>query len=123
MLRLSVMAVWMVLLCRAALCQAAPLTFEVASVKRSTATTDIQVTPNGGLHAVVSVYFLMQAAYNIKPFQLLGAPPWLDKEMYQIDAKPPAGTAVKNPPKIDEDLLQRIQSLLADRFHLVVRRE
>jgi uncharacterized protein (TIGR03435 family) len=62
-------------------------------------------------------------AYQIKPFQLLGAPAWLDRDEYRIVAKAPAGTAPKHPGRIDDEFLERLRALLAERFQLTVHRE
>jgi uncharacterized protein (TIGR03435 family) len=106
--------------------QTAALTFEVASVKRSTSNSQsipFEVTTNGGFNANISLEFLIQAAYNIKPFQLIDAPGWTRSETYTIAAKPPAGTVSKHPNRVDADLQERLRSLLEERFHLVARRE
>jgi uncharacterized protein (TIGR03435 family) len=55
-------------------------------------------------------------AYRIQPFQISGGPPWFDSARYDIVAKP------ETKPKKD-DLQLMLQSLLADRFQLKIRRE
>ena len=64
----------------------------------------------------ITVKKLMQSAYRLKDFQISGAPAWLGSDLYDINAKPEA-------PVQWEQMLQMIQSLLADRFQLVIRRE
>lgn len=53
------------------------------------------------------------AAYHLTPFQLSGGPPWLDSDRFDIDAKSEA-------PADKDQLRQMLQTLLADRFKLVV---
>lgn len=77
---------------------AGPLTFEVASVKRSVPGVDI----------------LIILAYRIAPFQLVGAPSWLRDDDYAIVARTPPGTVQKR---------ERLRALLADRFHPAMHRE
>src|SRR6185295_8471868 len=60
---------------------------------------------------------LIQRAYQLKDFQILGGPEWIATEPLEIDVPVPA--AVGNPRKMQALL----QQLLADRFHLEFRRE
>jgi bla regulator protein BlaR1 len=102
------------------------LSFEVASVRRSAPddkAPPITVSQGGGITAHVTLDTLIMMAYNVKPFQLSGLPRWAESEHYSIAAKPPADYRPKKPGVADEDLAQRIQNLLADRFGLVVHRE
>ena len=59
---------------------------------------------------------LIQAAYNITRFQLEGGPAWVDTERYDIQAQS-AGQATP------DQIRGVLQSLLADRFKLALRRE
>jgi hypothetical protein len=59
---------------------------------------------------------LIQAAYNVTGWQIEGSPDWVLTERYEIDAR----TSVDSTPDQNRSMLQ---SLLADRFHLVLRRE
>jgi uncharacterized protein (TIGR03435 family) len=59
---------------------------------------------------------LIRAAYHVPDFQISGGPNWLESERYDIDAK--SSTAAN----ADETRLM-LQSLLADRFHLKIRRD
>jgi len=57
-----------------------------------------------------------------------GGPSWLDAERYDIIAKAPAGTRISNPDTLwiippDDPVRTRLQTLLAERFHLAVHRE
>lgn len=76
---------------------------------------DMRVLPNGGLTATsVTLQFLIKVAYGVQDSQISGAPNWLASERYDILAKPDENT---KPP-----ILPMLQSLLEDRFKLVVRR-
>src|SRR5438309_12115595 len=102
------------------------LTFEVASVKRSDPASQappLQVTNGGGFNANITLDTLLQIAYKVKPFQVVDAPAWTHTEHYTIAARPPDGYKPKQPGRIDDDIAERLKSLLIDRFHLVARRE
>jgi uncharacterized protein (TIGR03435 family) len=66
----------------------------------------------------VSVQFLIQLAYGIESDQLAGKPSWLDSDFYDIEAKPEEGIKLSR-----EELKPRLQSLLAERFHLAAHFE
>ncbi len=103
-----------------------PQSFEVVSVKRTAPDSrvpPIQVTNGGGFNANMTLDFLIQIAYKVKPFQIVNAPAWTRSEAYTINAKPPEGYVPKRPGFADDDLSDRIRALLEDRFQLVVRRE
>jgi uncharacterized protein (TIGR03435 family) len=59
---------------------------------------------------------LIQEAYGLKPFQLIGGPAWIDSDRYDIFGEP-AGRAS------EDELLKMLQSLLADRFRLKLHTE
>ena len=94
--------------------------FEAASIKPAAPderATVIAMPPGGRLEIVnMTLKAMIENAYSIQPFQISGGPGWLDSDHYNISAK--AGIAVKR-----EEVLLRLQSLLADRFGIVVRRE
>jgi len=103
-----------------------PQSFEVISVKRTPPDSrmqPIEVTNGGGFNANMTLDFLIQIAYKVKPFQVLNAPAWTHSEYYTIHAKPPQGYVPKHPGVADDELGDRIRALLEDRFQLVVRRE
>lgn len=66
----------------------------------------------------LSVQFLIQLAYGIEKNQIAGKPAWLDSDFYDIEAKPEEG--IKLSP---DELRPRLQSLLAERFHLAAHFE
>jgi uncharacterized protein (TIGR03435 family) len=91
--------------------------FEVASVKPSytRSVSNVRALP-GRLTADASVQILIQYAYGVQPFQVVGAPGWMQSERYQIDAKADGNA------KRDRMFLM-LQSLLEDRFQLKTHRE
>jgi uncharacterized protein (TIGR03435 family) len=97
--------------------------FEVVSVKPSG--PDYQGTfisgPPGGVIRIrgATVKFLIALAYNIRDFQILGAPAWAGTEHFDIEAHPPRGTGTSS----GRDTQESMQALLADRFHLTVHKE
>lgn len=112
------------------------LTFEVASIRPSDpAQRGMRLghTAGGGLSTTgVTVKILIEIAYGIRDFQIVGAPAWIANERFDIIAKPdradpelPEGA----PRPVDYERAQgerfatRIRALLADRFALIVRRE
>jgi len=72
---------------------------------------------NGRLRmTATTASLLVQHAYNVKDFQLLGAPGWIHTERFDIDAIAADGTTF-------EQTRVMLQAMLADRFKLAVRRE
>ena len=63
----------------------------------------------------VSLRSCIQWAYRVRGYQI-SAPGWLTSERYDIVAKTPS-------PAADEQLRVMLQTLLADRFRLALRRE
>ena len=106
--------------------------FEVASVKAGT-TREIggRYTYPGGrvLLRGCTLYYLIQTAYGIQPFQVAGGPAWMHEDRFDIEAKPPASSSASRskPPypkaPLNEEQLLMLQSLLADRFQLKIHRE
>jgi bla regulator protein blaR1 len=106
--------------------------FEVASIKPDPGPIiRVGKPPGGGLVARgIFIRFLIALAYDVKEFQILDGPSWISHEQYLIEAKP--GDNPKGPilsvylskqQKEDDEWRLRIQSLLADRFHLRIHRE
>jgi uncharacterized protein (TIGR03435 family) len=101
--------------------------FEVASIRRTT-------TPFGKMGANqeaggrfvatnLSLRDLIELAYSVRTFQVLGGPSWLGTDRFDIVAK----AYTELPPFSSTDdagLLDRmLQALLTERFQLAVRRE
>jgi uncharacterized protein (TIGR03435 family) len=105
--------------------------FEVASIKPNTSmgsNISINRTPGNGLSATnVTLRSLITFAYDIRDHQLIGGPAWLDKDRYDVVAKPPRpAEGAAEPTGFQEVFLlirTRVQALLADRFKLVVHTE
>src|SRR5215471_5392239 len=72
----------------------------------------------GGRYEVHSATMvdLIRAAYNMESDKILGGPNWLDWDRFDVIAKVPPATS-------RESLSLMLQSLLADRFNLVVRKD
>ncbi len=91
--------------------------FEVASVKPSFNGSVQNVRPlPGRLTADASLQTLIQYAYGVQPFQVVGGPGWMQSERYQIDAKAD-GNASR------DRMFLMLQSLLENRFQLKTHRE
>jgi len=63
-----------------------------------------------------SVRLLMQRAYGLQDFQIVGGPRWIDSDGYNIEAKA-EGSASQS------QIWLMLQSLFEDRFHLKAHRE
>jgi uncharacterized protein (TIGR03435 family) len=91
--------------------------FDVASIKPSAERGLMMVRAlPGRLTARASVQLLMQNAYAVQPFQIAGGPPWINSDLYEIEAKA-AGNAGH------AQVLLMLRSLIEDRFQLQIRRE
>jgi uncharacterized protein (TIGR03435 family) len=94
--------------------------FEVASIKPSNSADRrplIRNEPGGRFTAAnVTAKRLIKWAYNIKDFQISGGPGWMGSDLFDIAAKPEGSAKPVQIPRM-------VQSLLADRFQLVTRRE
>jgi hypothetical protein len=93
--------------------------FDVASVKRNTAETDRGVLRIERGHLIAkrrSLKNLIQQAYGQEAWQLSGIPAWIEPERYDIDAKA-EGTPT------NDQVNMMLQTLLADRFKLVLRHD
>src|SRR6185503_16449909 len=71
---------------------------------------------DGRFNAESPVHVLIQAAYNVSSFQVAGGPSWVAVDRYEIHA---TATANATP----DQMRGMLQSLLADRFKLALRRE
>ncbi len=119
--------------------ESAPLTFEVASIKPSAADTHgtmFQIQPGGGLRVTgVTLKMLLATAYDVREFQIAGGPGWINSDRYDIVGKTERSAGSQNLPDdprkqsdeqrrtSQEQMRQRLQSLMAERFHLAVHRE
>lgn len=94
--------------------------FEVASVKVNDSGGSggsMRTTPGGRLEATNStMQALIRYAYNVKDYQVAGAPGWFDAARYDVSAKAPGKATTP-------EIRVMVQKLLAERFALVVHRE
>ena len=107
---------------------AAPVRFEVASVKPSdpNASSGIfgsipAMRPQGAGGISISnmpLRLLVRMAYGVQDFQLVGGPSWQMSSKFDISAKAPEGTTKATP-----DLLPMMKALLTDRFKLKTHTE
>jgi uncharacterized protein (TIGR03435 family) len=97
------------------------LRFEVASLKPSTGGGDlcgIRPAPGGEryLASNASLKLMLMVAYRLKAGQIVGGPPWLDAEGWDMTAK------AERPSSADE-LHMMLQNLLKERFRLQFHHE
>ena len=104
-----------------------PLTFDVASVKRSsgefealfgtTGPAVIAVRPGGRFWTpAATVRQLLRVAYSVEDFQIVGGPAWLSEERFEIEARTRSGVTA-------EEAREMVRALLRERFGLVAHRE
>jgi bla regulator protein BlaR1 len=102
---------------------AKPLTFEVASVKRSSPDArgaTIDFLPGGELRVVgATLKTLITTAYDVRGFQVTGGPGWMDSARFDIDARSETLDSVT----LGAQARERLRNLLASRFQLATRRE
>jgi len=97
-------------------------TFDVASIKVSTMASEaIGGTygfRQGGSVSVrnVTLRDLMEVAYSLESYRLVGGPAWMSVQRYHVDAKPAGRVGEK-----EAHLM--LQALLVDRFKLELHRE
>jgi bla regulator protein blaR1 len=106
--------------------------FEVASVKLNTSGANNQLfgshspgTFNADNYPLLG---LIAGAYNVKPFQIAGAPGWIESARYDVVAKPSVNPVKKtitreSMVKDQTEMRLMLQSLLEDRFQLRFHRE
>jgi uncharacterized protein (TIGR03435 family) len=98
----------------------APPAFEVASIRPSAPGgrgVSLQIAPGGRFTATnASLRSLIKMAYGVRDFQISGGPGWLNADRFNITSK-----ADGNPSEDQVRLM--VQTLLANRFKLKVRRE
>jgi len=94
--------------------------FEVASIKPGNPEARMlrsMVTPGGNLRAEnATLRTLIEDAYQMKPFQLVGGPSWIDQAKFEVIAKGKASSTTAQ-------VRLMMQALLEDRFRLALRHE
>jgi uncharacterized protein (TIGR03435 family) len=110
----------LLILCLPAQPRTGQLRFEVESVKRpdpNDHVMDFKITPGGSLSVRNwDLELLVQRAYGVKAYQIIGGPSWRSTDRFDIAAK--AGA-----PTTEEQVLTMLRTLLEDRFALIVHRE
>jgi len=106
-----------------ALAQQPNPSFEVVSIRPQAPDDNrFRVKPpaNGRFTATGSVAkFLLMLAFDVQESQIVGGPPWLDKEKWDIEAKRGDEPDRYSP----EETREMLKNLLAERFSLKIHRE
>ena len=96
-----------------AFAQAPRPAFDVVSIKQHTGEMNgvtFAAREGGRLNVVNNPIFnLIDNAYGVSKYQLIGAPDWVESERYDIEARGPATAGKK-------EMMLMVQTLLADRF-------
>lgn len=106
-----------------------PQAFEVASIKLSPPSaggSTYSFAPGGGVQIRGGdVKGILQMAFGVQEFQILGAPGWTKAARYDIVAKSGVdlADAQSNPAAVRQRSLVQLQTLMVDRFRLVFHRE
>ena len=98
---------------------AARTAFDVASVKpHSSGESQSMVAQPGGRFVATNVplRLLIRTAYQLQDDQISGGPEWINSARFDIVAKSDASDALQR-------LVSMLQSLLVDRFKLIVHRD
>jgi len=96
----------------------APLTFEVASVKRTAPRLPIEMSVfPGRFHAgAVPLDMVVRRAYGAPAWRILNAPDWFKQERFDIEATFPSGSSA-------EQVNAMLRALLEKRFRLSIQTE
>src|SRR5258708_6654887 len=97
--------------------------FEVASIKPSAPQpmgmmrAGVSMMPGGRVSMTgVNARFLIQQAYGVRDFQIVGGAEWMRSDRYDITAKPETAAS-------GDQVKEMMKSLLKDRFKLEFHRE
>lgn len=99
----------------------APMAFEVASIKASNLAAPGRLFTMRGREVLTintSLSDLITMAYDLHPRQVVGGPPWMTSDKYDITARPQA----EGQPSLTQ-MRAMIRTLLQDRFKLAIHRE
>jgi uncharacterized protein (TIGR03435 family) len=91
--------------------------FDAASIRPTQDRRDesMMVNPGGIIYSRVRLHDVVEAAYGVMSYQVSG-PAWLESDAFDINGRA-EGTHSR------EELMQMLQTLLADRFKLALHRE
>ena len=118
-MKISVSLLCVALAAAAVSAQSAAPSFEVAVIKanRSGSQNSSNRTAGERYSATnVSLISMLRTAYAVQEFQIAGYPGWAEVDKFDVEAKMAPGANVRDFPLM-------LQSLLAERFKLVVHRE
>jgi uncharacterized protein (TIGR03435 family) len=93
--------------------------FEAASVKPNTAGGPVNIRPPAGGRFTATnanLKMLIGLAYKEQPFAISGGPGWIDTDRYDVTARSESNIGL-------DQLRPMLQTLLEDRFKLLVHRE
>ena len=101
--------------------------FEVATIKPHDPTDNrIMIRGDAGMYDVagMTTKALIGQAYDVRDYQIVGGPKWMDSDRYDIRARTSDRTPETTMPLAPNSRGQKmLQALLADRFQLKIRRE
>lgn len=108
--------------------------FDVASVKPDDPNDrirgDRELDAGGRLvFRAATLQWLIIQAYGLQPYQISGGPSWVDNELFNLEARPPANSAAAKVHPTDPrttsppDELLMLRSLLESRFQLELSKE
>jgi bla regulator protein blaR1 len=104
--------------------------YDVASIKPNKSGGNMvrmMITPDGLTAMGATLQMLIQNAYEIQDFQIVGAPKWVSSDRYDIQAKMDSSQMEKlktlSPDESRMESKRMLQALLASRFQLVVHRD
>jgi uncharacterized protein (TIGR03435 family) len=101
--------------------------FEVASVKSNVSGDGARGigTPPGGRFMMTNLPLrtMLRFAYDVQDVQIVGGPPWLNTEFFDIEAKAPSDQINAGGQVRPAALKTMLRGLLVDRFKLSTRRE
>lgn len=120
----TVLAALLIAVAPSAHAQSARPQFEVASVKANNSGSRASSCCGGPGRLAgtnVTLGMLINIAYKVQDFQVVGVPAWVNSDRYDIEAKPPEDSPAKQNQQIVQGPM--LQALLEDRFKLAVRRE
>ena len=120
-MRMQKRCLWLLLVLRVAFAQSpGQPVFEVAAIKPGNPQSRqlrTLISAGGRLTAEnVTLRTLIEDAYELKPFQLTGGPRWMDSDTFAVLAKGAESAT-------NAQVRLMLQSLLAERFQLSMRRE
>jgi len=93
--------------------------FDVATIKPHDSSGGVlagtSVSPRR-YSGVGSLRSLIQTAYGVQDYQVSGGPPWANTELFEVDGRPASPTS-------HDQMMQMLQTLLAERFKLAIHHE